>query len=422
MCEIENYYSYLIWQIASSLRMEYLRYLVAALTALTLIMSVVSSVNPSNFDGLNAFADHEDEQEDDDNSNSSSRSNDDHEVEDDDDVDKHGADEQEEDENELVQPLGNHSKVFLELDDEAELEVEIEDGDLDDGSYDVMFTCESPEIDKEFTGSLNVTEGHGEFDADLGLSNDTYTGCEVEVGDLSTAFPTFTVIPDQHEDEDVQDEEDDDEHEDDKEDNDVDSSSGSNRHNDEDVEDDDENSGSGSHSSGSTEDKRKERKERIVSTTSGADVHERHRNANPHSPGEYDPGWNYTLAANGTAVQATDDENLMQEEDATVSLNMSVWKSNKAIILLDVIGGTVEYEDQDYTVRIGYALYSVQHDVMKVVALATDDEGNVIRLKLRGNAVDEADTFPMVSGSIDLILGGHFEDWNLLLEGTVEAN
>ena len=403
--------------------MEYLRYVVAALTAFTLIMSVVSSVNPSNFAGLNAFADHEDEQEDDDNSNSTNGSNEDHEVEDDDDVDKQGTDEHEEDENELVQPLGNHSKVFLELDDGAELEVEIEDGDLDDGTHDIVFTCDSPEINKEFADSLNVTEGHGEFDADLGLTNDTHTGCEVEVGDLSASFRTFTVIPDEHEDEDDQDEEDD-EHEDDKEDNGVDSSSGSNRHNDEEEneEDDDNNSGTGTSSEDSTEDKRKERKERIVSTVSGADVHERHRNASPHSPGEYDPGWNYTLAANGTAMQTTDDEALVQEEDANVNLNMSVWKSNRAIILLDVIGGTLEYEDQDYTVRIGYALYSTQHDVMKVVALATDDDGNVIRLKLRGNAVDEADTFPMESGSIDLILGGHFEDWNLLLEGTVEAN
>ncbi len=403
--------------------MEYLRYLVAALTAFTLIMSVVSGVNPSYFAGLNAFADHGGEQEDD-NSTSSSGSNDHHELEDDDDADKHGTDEElEKDENELVRPLGNHSKVFLEVAGDAELEIEIEDGDLDDGIHDIVFTCDSPDVNKEFADSLNVTEGHGGYDADLGLSNDTYAGCEIEVGDLSAAFPTFTVLPDQHEDENDQDEEDGEEHEDDKEDNDTDSSRGSKPHDDEvDEEDDDENSGSGSHSSGSTEDKRKERKERIVSTTSGADIHERHRNANPHSPGEYNPGWNYTLAANGTAMQATDDESLMQEVGATVNVNMSVWKSNRAIILLDVIDGTVEYEDQDYTVRIGYALYSVQHDVMKVVALATDDDGNVIRLKLRGNAVDEADTFPLESSSIDLILGGHFEDWNLLLEGTVEAN
>jgi hypothetical protein len=101
---------------------------------------------------------------------------------------------------------------------------------------------------------------------------------------------------------------------------------------------------------------------------------------------------------------------------------MSVWKSNRAIILLDVIGGTVEIEDQDYTVRIGYAFYSIQHDVMKVVALVTDDDGNVLKLKLRGSAVNDTDTFPMESGSIDLTFGGNVQDSNLLLEATVEAN
>ena len=400
--------------------MEYFRYLVAALTAFTLIMSVASSANPTYFAGLNAFADHEDEQEDD-NSNSSSGSNDDH----DDDENRHGIDEEYDDEKEHVQALGNRSKVSLEVDDGAELEVEIEDGDLDDGRYDVMFACESPEINKEFADSLNVTEGHGEYEADLGLSNDTYTGCEVKVGNLSAIFPTFTVTSDEHDYEDERDEKDDEEHEDDDERLDSKSSSGSSRHDDE--ADDDNNSARGSSIKDIIEEKRKERKERIVSTMTGAEIHERHRNSNPHSPGEYDPGWNYTLNADGTAMQAADSESLM-EEDVTIDIDMSVWKSNRAIILLDVVGGTVEIENNQYTVRIGYALYSIQHDVMKVVALATDDEGNVSKLRLRGSAVD-GDQFPMESGSIDLIFGGdidqsnnRFEEWGLLAEGTVEAS
>ncbi len=403
-----------------SFGMKYFRYLVAALTAFTLIMSVASSANPTYFAGLNAFADHEDEQEDD-NSNSSSESNDDH----DDDENRHGIDEEYDDEKENVQALGNHSKVSLEVDDGAELEVEIEDGDLDDGRYDVMFACESPEISKEFADSLNVTEGHGEYEADLGLSNDTYTGCEVKVGDLSATFPTFTVTSDEHDYEDERDEKDDEEHEDDDERQDSKSSSGSSRHDDE--ADDDNNSVRGSSIKDIIEEKRKERKERIVSTMTGAEIHERHRNSNPHSPGEYDPGWNYTLNADGTAVQAADSDSLM-EEDVTIDIDISVWKSNRAIILLDVVGGTVEIENNHYTVRIGYALYSIQHDVMKVVALATDDEGNVSKLRLRGSAVD-GDQFPMESGSIDLIFGGdidqsnnRFEEWGLLAEGTVEAS
>ena len=58
--------------------MENLRYLLVAIAALTLVMSVVSGVNPNYFAGLSAFADHEEEEEDEDNSGS----NDDHEEED----------------------------------------------------------------------------------------------------------------------------------------------------------------------------------------------------------------------------------------------------------------------------------------------------------------------------------------------------
>jgi len=400
--------------------MENLRYLLVAIAALTLIMSVVSSVNPSYFVGLNAYADHEDDEEDDDNSGSSTN---DEENEQD---DEEHEDDDNDNERKLEQTLGNHSKATLEVDEDAELEIEIEEGDLDDGIHDITFACNNTDVSKEFADSLNVTDGHGDFEADLGLSNGTYTGCEVDVGELSATFPTFNIMPDEE-----HDEEDEEEHDDDNEDNDTESSSGSNRHDDEDEEDedDDDNSGRGSQNQGSAEEKRKERKERIVSTTSGAEIHERHRNANPHSPGEYDPGWNYTLTANGTAIQPADDEGLLQEENATLNANMSIWKSNRAIILFDVVGGTVEIADQDYTIRIGYAIYSLHHDAIKVVALGTDDDGNVYKLRLRGNAVNEGDPFPMESGSIDLLFGGNvdqsnnrFEDWSFLLEGTVEAS
>lgn len=397
--------------------MEHLRYLLVTIASLTLIMSVFSSVSPSYFAGVSAFAVEDEEDDDDHDDNSGSSHNTDKERD-----DASDDESSEEDEHELVQSLGNHSKVTLET-DEAELGVEIEDGDLDDGTYDVMFACDRPVVGKEFTDSLNVTEGHGKFEADLALSNGTYTGCGVEIDELSVTFPSFNIIPDKE-----HNEEDGEEHEEDNETNDSNLSSQSNRHDDDVEEDDDDNSGRGSHNEGSTEDKRNERKERIVNTTSGAEIHERHRNANPHSPGDYDPNWNYTLTVNGTVTQGGG--SIPPEFQAVVGgLDMSVWKSNRAIILLDVVGGTVEIDNNDYTVRIGYAIYSTQHDVMKVVALATNDDGNIYSLRLRGHAADEGDQFPMESGSIDLVFGGNvdkssnrFEEWSLRLEGTVEAN
>ena len=407
--------------------MENLRYLLAALAAVTLIMSVVSSINPGYFAGLNAFA-ADDDEEDDDNSGSSSNND----EEDDD------SDETDEDEQKIVQTLGSNSKAALEIDDDAELQVEIEDGDLEDGTYDVLFSCDSPNVDKEFADALGVQDGEGEFEEDLPLANDTYSGCEVHVGDLSATFPSFTIAANEENDNDEEDDEEDDDdnngrgHDDEDaedDDNENHSARGSNEDDDDDEEnhEDDDNSAKGSDNGGSNnDDKRKERKQRIVNSTSGAEIHKKHRGENAASSGDFRPGWNYTLEAEGEAMHTAHDGNLTQEANVTASVDMSVWKSNNAIILLDVVGGTVEVDGQDYDVRIGYAVYFVEHDALRVAALATNDDGDVFRLKLRGSAVDGSDSFPTQTGSIDLLFGGdvndRFEDWNLLLEGTIEAN
>lgn len=401
--------------------MENLRYLLAAIAALTLVMSVVSSVNPSYFAGLNALAD----EADDDNSGTTNN----HEEEDDDEHETDDGQENDKGELKLEQILGSHSNATLEIDEGAELGVKIVDGDLNDGIHDVTFACDSPDVSKEFADSLNVTEGHGEFDTDLGLLNDTYTGCEVKAGNLSADFPTFTVLSEENDDEDEQNEEDNEEHEAEDDDSATGSSTGSNRNDDEEKDEEDDDNSAGSHGERSAEVKHKEKQERIVSSTSGTELHERHRNANAHSSGEYNPGWNYTLAASGTAMQAIENQDLLQEEDSTVNLNMSVWKSNSAIILFDIVGGTVEIADHSYDIRIGYGIYSLNHDAIKVIALGTDVDGNVYNLRLRGNAVDDVEQFATESNSIDLLFGGNidqsnnrFEDWGLLLEGTVEAN
>lgn len=512
--------------------MDNLRYLLAAIVGLTLIMSVVSGVNPNYFAGMNAFADEHEEEEDDDNSGSSNDDNeDDEQEEDDDDNSGSGSDDEEDDEEDdddseeddddddkgknkekdedddedddddkFVQSLGNNSKATLEVDDDAELNVEIEDGDLDDGTYDVIFACESPDVDEEFTDALDVEDGEGEFEEDLPLTNGTYTGCEVEISNLSATFPSFTIMAsDDHDDDEEDDEhdEDDDSGEEDDDDNKGREESENDRERKAEsklkVEDDgveveveveglnmtdgsydavfacedpdfsmtlndafDVEDGEGkleemiglangtysgceitvdgdalasfrtftvSEESDDEQEQRvkekhKEKDERIVATINGTTLHERHRSQNAASPGEYDPGWDYTLMAAGIA----------NDTDATVDIDLGVWKSNRAIILLDVIGGTVEIENQTYTVVLGYALHSISHDTFRVGALAVDDDGNVYKLKMRGTAVDDDAEFPTESGSIELTFGGssgpsnnRFGDWELDMDGTITA-
>jgi hypothetical protein len=484
--------------------MENLRYLLVAIAALTLIMSVVSGVNPNYFAGLSAFADEHEEEEDDDNSGS----NDDHEEEDDEEEDEQDDESEDEeddeddkgkgkdkDDDELVQSLGNHSQITLEVDDDhVDLEVEIEDGDLADGQHDVVFACASPDIDEEFAGALDVEDGHGDFETEIALANGTYTGCEVDVGGLSAAFASFTIVPEEEDEEEEDEEENEDEEEEEHEseaktksklkteddaveievevkglnmtdgsydavfmceapalnitlDNSFEVEDGEGEFKEtigfangtysgcditvegmviasfdtftvsEETEEEQEQE---------VEEKRKEKKERIVTTTNGTTIHEKHRSQNASSPGEYQPGWNYTLMANGTAMTNSGNET-GDEADATVDINMAVWKSTGAIILLDVLDGTVEVGNQTYTVVLGYAYYTVHHDTFRVGALAVDDDGNVYKLKMRGSADDDAE-FPMESGSIDLTFEGssgpsnnRLGDWELTLDGTVSA-
>jgi hypothetical protein len=562
--------------------MENSRYMLAAMAAFSLIMSVVSGVNPSYFAGQNAFADDEDEFveslgehskatletddgevdleikiEDGDLENGeynvmftcdspdidevfnsaleveegegdfeaeldleegeysgcevsvgdlsasfpafavlAHEEDDEDETEDEeheeDDDNKGGPDREErKDKHNIVQSLGNNSKATLQIDDdEAELEVEIEDGDLDDETYDVMFACDSPDIDEEFAGALEIEDGEGEFETELALSNGTYAGCEVDVGGLSASFPSFTIMSHEGDDEEHDEE---DEHkrghgheakfesklkaEDDRVEIEVeveglDMTDGSydavfacedpdfsltleDAFEVEDGEGEFEAEiglANGTYSdcditiegtvlasfdtftvSEETEDeqerkveqKRKEKRERIVTTINGITIHEKHRSQNAASPGEYQPGWNYTLMANGTAMQRAGNET-DNEADAEVLVDMAIWKSNRAIVLLDVINGTVHVDNQTYTVVLGYAIHVIQHDTIRVAALAVDDDGNIFKLKLRGSASDDAE-FPMESGSIDLTFEGsssphnRLGEWNLMLEGTIQA-
>lgn len=379
--------------------MENLRHLLAAIAALTLVLSVVSGVSP-NFTGLNAFAEDDDEENDHSGSSSGSNDNDDendsgnqtssHGAKDDEergnhssnstsDDDKnekdHGANSNDDDEQDHEK-----SKSKLKVDDGGiEIEFEMAGVNMTDGTYTVAFACDRPAVNKTLDSLFEVKDGKGKLEAEIALENGTYSGCELVLARTNTAiasFDSFTVNG----------------HEED---------------------DDDEN------------DRHQERRHDIVSNVTGHEIHERHIRANPSSPGDYRPGWNYTLMADGTAMNDTNSANTV---NATVDINMAVWKSTPAIILLDITGGTAQVGGHEYDVRIGYALYSTEHGVMRLGALVSDDSGNILKLKLYGNASEDAE-FPTQAGkSIDMTFegdsnqsGNGLEGWALTLEGTVKA-
>jgi hypothetical protein len=255
-----------------------------------------------------------------------------------------------------------------------------------------------------------VQDGEGKLESELDLADGTYDGCEVTVdGMIIASFDSFAARQG----------EDDDDEEEEADETDVDQ-------------------------------KRKEKRKGIVSTTSGESEHKRRMNASPASTGDYKPNWNYTLVADGTATSFGDDEEegtaestsnssttstnsssveVMSAGDVELAVDMAVWKSNKALILLNILNGTIEAGGEVYTIELGYALYSVSHDAMRLGAFVSDEDGNIYMLKLRGSAEGEDAEFPAESGdSIEMVFEGNsgparnsFNGWELDLKGTIEA-
>ncbi|HEX2614457.1 MAG TPA: hypothetical protein VHL10_03120, partial [Nitrososphaera sp.] len=345
--------------------MENLRHLLATIAALTLVLSVVSGVSPVSFTGLNAFAE-DDDGEDNDHSGSSSGSNNNNNDDEDEEYGNqtsHGAKDDEERGNHSSNSTGDdkedddnngkdhgvnsnndesgqgHEKSGLHVENDG-IQVNVEmDTNMTDGTYGVAFICDTPAVNKTLDSMFEVEHGKGVLEAEIALENGTYSGCELVLAGTNTAIASFDSFTVQ---EDVEQEDDDHENE---------------RH--------------------------QERRHEIVSNVTGHEIHERHIKANPSSPGDYRPGWNYTLMADGTAMN---DTNSAHTVNATVDIDMAVWKSTPAIILLDITGGTVQVGGHEYDVRIGYALYSTEHGVMRLGALVSDDSGNILKLKLYGNA------------------------------------
>jgi hypothetical protein len=311
----------------------------------------------------------------------------------DEDDDESGRDDDDErDDSEKDDNRGHENKIRLKVDDD-EVEIEVKTNvTLDDGTYDAIFTCEEPDVDMTLGDSLKVEDGEAELEADLELAVGSYEGCKLESQDkVIASFDAFAV-----------------------------------REGEDDNDDDSD-----------VDEKRKEKRKAIVEKirASGKRI-----NASPESTGDYRPGWNYTLGASGIGAPRGDSDiddllegtvtpdAVMEETEVDVEMEMGVWKSNRALVLLSIQEGTVKVDDKTYTVELGFALYSVNHNVMRLGAFVSDEDGNIYKLKLRGIADDDTG-FPQESGdSIDMVFEGNsgparnsFSGWELDLRGTVEA-
>ncbi|MGI0015523.1 MAG: hypothetical protein ACREBU_19070, partial [Nitrososphaera sp.] len=156
--------------------------------------------------------------------------------------------------------------------DGVQFEVKVNGLNMSDDTYDVILSCDDPEINMTFVSALLVEDGQGKFKAKVTLANGTYNGCELTAGDtLLASLDSFT-IDQQYSDEEI-------------------------------------------------EEKRKEKRRDIVSQLDAREEHKRRINANPASTGDYEPDWNYTLVANGTAYQKVHDDEDAEDEAENTGTN-----------------------------------------------------------------------------------------------------
>jgi hypothetical protein len=90
-----------------------------------------------------------------------------------------------------------------------------------------------------------------------------------------------------------------------------------------------------------------------------------------HSPtvGPYGANMNYTLTADGTATSVSDNSTSTK---ASVSLELSVWKSTKGLVSMDIMNGTITIGNETIPVHNGHAYYLVHNHQFRVLGFIVD--------------------------------------------------
>lgn len=165
-----------------------------------------------------------------------------------------------------------------------------------------------------------------------------------------------------------------------------------------------------------------EKRKAIIARESGDEIHQRHIQANPSSTGNYSPGLEYRFEAAGTGISNG-------TREVTMAMDISVWKSNGAVVIMDVIGGTITVGEEEYDIALGYALYSVRHSGFRSAALAVAENGDVLVLKLYGSSMADVQLAATAGGApLGLTFGDEaqhkrssLDSWTLVLEGTLKS-
>jgi hypothetical protein len=104
-----------------------------------------------------------------------------------------GQVEQPEENQEVEVPLGSHSSLLIEPEDN-ELIILIQD-DLADGLYNVTLTCTNPPLRHVYENPIEVLDGYSGTEMLLDLEEGIYDGCRFEVGSGLLVSEQFGPLP-----------------------------------------------------------------------------------------------------------------------------------------------------------------------------------------------------------------------------------
>lgn len=126
-----------------------------------------------------------------------------------------------------------------------------------------------------------------------------------------------------------------------------------------------------------------------------------------HSPtvGPYSANMNYTLTAEGTATSVSDNSTSTK---ASLSLELSVWKSTKGLVSMDIMNGTINIGNETIPVHNGHAYYLIHNHQFRVLGFIVDTNST------SGNGSQGNETASMNLKVLKLFAGGDKSEGNVL--------
>jgi hypothetical protein len=97
--------------------------------------------------------------------------------------------------------------------------------------------------------------------------------------------------------------------------------------------------------------------------------HKEHISMHSSTVGPYAANMNYTLTADGTARSVSDNSTSIS---SSVSLDLSVWKSTKGLVSMDIMKGTINIGNETIPVHNGHAYYLIHNHQFRVLGFIVD--------------------------------------------------